>query len=221
MNEKLQGKIASIQYEFEPIFWVHSDPEVVLSFAEKKIKNKEASNLESYFCYSSRTPVPESIEVIKKPPLRNNVLKNREDVLSLIGTHDLFVQQHFILEDGSESRGRIADIFTIESTARQLGLSPETDLGNGMIARSVVSSFKVKEIKTLQTISNEKVFTLEDKSLFIKSFSTHFMANWAALNYSDFCTRGLHKELGKPPVEDAMFLAEQAWDHLVEIVGLE
>lgn len=52
------------------------------------------------------------------------------------------------------------------------------------------------------------------KSKFISLFIIQFLASWMANNYSDFCARGLQKELETPPVEDAMFLAEKAWNEV-------
>ena len=65
----------------------------------------------------------------------------------------------------------------------------------------------------------DKIFTAEDELVFKQRFAIQFMANWVANHYDDFCTRGLHKELHNPPVEDAIFLAQKAWEHLVETVG--
>lgn len=68
---------------------------------------------------------------------------------------------------------------------------------------------------------NDKIFTAQDKSKFMKDFATQFLASWAASKYDDFCTRGLHEELRKPPVEDAIHMAAVAWSHLVETVGVK
>ena len=138
--EQLDGKIATIQVDFEPIFWTHDDPEVILSFAEKKVDSLEPS---SFIRYSSRTP----IEGCQQSVFGRFVLDSRKVALELIGTHDLIVQQHRLLENGKESIGAIADIFTIESTKKQLGISPSSELGGGMTALHPVSRFKVKQIK--------------------------------------------------------------------------
>lgn len=65
-----------------------------------------------------------------------------------------------------------------------------------------------------------EIFSKDDELIFKQRFAIQFIANWAAINYSDFCTRGLHKELHTPPIEDAIFLAQKSWDHLVDTVGL-
>lgn len=57
-----------------------------------------------------------------------------------------------------------------------------------------------------------------DRALFIREYATHFVAAWTARHYEDYCARDLHDELGKPPWEDALFCAEEAWEHLNSIV---
>jgi hypothetical protein len=147
--KKLQGNIASIQVGFEPVFWVHSDPEVLLSFAEKKVKckDRDADKYQRTIHYSSR----DKIEGVDPQPLIGNYrLESREQALTLIGTHDLIVQEIFILDDGRESCGNIADIFTIKETTEQISTKPITELGGGIYASSPVAHFKVKKIKCKQ-----------------------------------------------------------------------
>lgn len=50
------------------------------------------------------------------------------------------------------------------------------------------------------------------KEEFIRLFVVQFLASWTANNYADFCNRGLQKSLENPPVEDAFFLADAAWN---------
>jgi hypothetical protein len=50
---------------------------------------------------------------------------------------------------------------------------------------------------------------------FIQQYVTNFLASYAAVNYSDHCLRGWEKF--SHPVEDASFLAEQAWEELVRL----
>lgn len=137
---KLDGKIATIQVDFEPIFWTHNDPEVILTFAEKKVSSLEPS---SFIRYSSRA----RIEGCQQSVFGRYVLDSRKDALKLVGTYDLIVQQYSLLENGKESFGNIADIFTIESTKKQLGIPSSSEIGGGMTAINPVSRFKVKEIK--------------------------------------------------------------------------
>ncbi len=53
------------------------------------------------------------------------------------------------------------------------------------------------------------------------AFIAHYAAAWlAAMSvhvYDDCCSRGDHSRQDKPPVEDAVFCAEAAWDHLIHI----
>lgn len=47
---------------------------------------------------------------------------------------------------------------------------------------------------------------------YIETFVINFVSVWTAKNYTDYCSRGLHKELENPPFEDALFLAQETWD---------
>ena len=67
---------------------------------------------------------------------------------------------------------------------------------------------------------DEKYFTESDKDRFIKQYIVSFMASYTADKYEDYCISGRHNELDKSPVEDAHHLAEEAWDHMVEVIGL-
>lgn len=58
------------------------------------------------------------------------------------------------------------------------------------------------------------VFT---RDVFIRDYVTNFLATWTAQHFSDFCARNLHAELGRPPWEDALHCAGEAWDHMIEI----
>ena len=61
------------------------------------------------------------------------------------------------------------------------------------------------------------LFSKDDEEKFKKDFAIQFMAGWAASNYNEYCSEGIWVELGKPPVEDAIFLADRAWSHMVTI----
>jgi hypothetical protein len=52
-----------------------------------------------------------------------------------------------------------------------------------------------------------------EKKAFRENFISTFCATWCANNYLQYCMEGKQKELGKPPVEDAAFLADEAWEH--------
>ena len=54
-----------------------------------------------------------------------------------------------------------------------------------------------------------------NESDFKSNFISTFLATYCAVNYADFCARGLHKELEHPPVEDAVFLANTAWEEMI------
>lgn len=49
------------------------------------------------------------------------------------------------------------------------------------------------------------------KEEFIERYATTFLATYAAVNYDDNCMRG---KSAQHPVEDAFFLAREAWDEV-------
>ena len=57
------------------------------------------------------------------------------------------------------------------------------------------------------------------KQEFIEQYKVTFLATWAAKNYEDYCMRGIQEQLETPPVEDAQFLAEAAWEEMKSILG--
>lgn len=63
----------------------------------------------------------------------------------------------------------------------------------------------------------EKLFESYDESSFKKQFITNFLAAWVAENYAECCSRERHAELSNPPVEDAVMLADAAWDRMCEV----
>ncbi len=58
-----------------------------------------------------------------------------------------------------------------------------------------------------------------DKETFINNYVTTFLATWTANEYPMACMTGTHKKLHEPPVEDAYFLAEKAYEHIQKIKG--
>ena len=52
---------------------------------------------------------------------------------------------------------------------------------------------------------------------FKKQFTTNFVSTWVANNYDDACMRGQHNRLREPPFEDAFHLADEAWEHYMEL----
>lgn len=51
------------------------------------------------------------------------------------------------------------------------------------------------------------------KPEFIDQYVVTFFATWAANRYDHACSCGQHETLEKPPVEDAIYLAEAVWEH--------
>jgi len=47
---------------------------------------------------------------------------------------------------------------------------------------------------------------------FIRRYVIQFCASYVANNYDQNCREGLHEQSRKPPVEDAIHLAEAAWE---------
>lgn len=52
---------------------------------------------------------------------------------------------------------------------------------------------------------------------FKDQFKVTFLATWAATNYNDYCMNNMQEQLSHPPVEDAIFLADEAWQKLQSI----
>lgn len=57
-----------------------------------------------------------------------------------------------------------------------------------------------------------------DEQRFKEQFIASFLASWCAVNYTEYCVQGAQKLLGKPPVEDAIHLADEAWKHYYGVV---
>ena len=49
-----------------------------------------------------------------------------------------------------------------------------------------------------------------NKSKFVSDYVSNFCSTWAAINYDNFCIASKQDCLAKPPVEDAVFLAEES-----------
>ena len=62
---------------------------------------------------------------------------------------------------------------------------------------------------------NEQLFkqTDEDELHFKRQFAIQFLASWAATNFREYCARGMCDELETPPVAEAEYLAQKAWDY--------
>lgn len=57
---------------------------------------------------------------------------------------------------------------------------------------------------------------LISEQAFKTQFIASFLAAWVAKHYDMACARGEHDKLGRPPVEDAQFLADEAWKELAK-----
>ncbi len=62
---------------------------------------------------------------------------------------------------------------------------------------------------------NKELFkqTDEDELHFKRQFAIQFLASWTAVHYTEYCGRGMQEELERPPVSDAEYLAQKAWDY--------
>ena len=67
---------------------------------------------------------------------------------------------------------------------------------------------------------SEPLFTEADELTFRKAFAVQFLASYCAVNYNDYCSRGMQDMQGKPPVEDAEFLSKEAWEHWKNIMSI-
>ena len=56
---------------------------------------------------------------------------------------------------------------------------------------------------------NDTLFRSEDERAFKQQFVTQFLASWTAIYYVEYSTKGV---LEHPPVEDAAYLAQKAWE---------
>ena len=51
-----------------------------------------------------------------------------------------------------------------------------------------------------------------NEQLFKQQFIACFCASWCANNYDEMCANNKHEWLNHPPIEDAGFLAQKAWE---------
>jgi hypothetical protein len=162
----LEGKLASVQAEFEPIFWVHTDPAKILRFAEESVcgrlefesELKEAQESISSPAISKQVGVMLRAEYAGKIQSRidgktlvysrhedihsgNKSVITREEALSLVGIESFRVQ-----DCTDDMSGPVAEIFTIDATREQVA-GPEFIDVEPFIARRVTTSFDVREIQ--------------------------------------------------------------------------
>ena len=50
------------------------------------------------------------------------------------------------------------------------------------------------------------------KNEFVYEFVRNFIATWCANNYERCCANNSHSMLYNPPIEDAIYIAEQVWE---------
>ena len=74
---------------------------------------------------------------------------------------------------------------------------------------AICSTEAIKTIKENIKINKLKKM---DKQTFVNNYISTFLATWTANHYEEYIMNNKHGDLGKPPVEDAMFLANEAWD---------
>ncbi len=55
-----------------------------------------------------------------------------------------------------------------------------------------------------------------NEEIFKTQFIASFLAAWVAQHYDMACACGEHDKLSNPPVEDAEFLAGEAWQRIQE-----
>lgn len=55
-----------------------------------------------------------------------------------------------------------------------------------------------------------------NEKTFKENYISTFLASWAAQNYEDYCILGKQEDLKKPPIEDAVYLADCAWNVFLE-----
>lgn len=59
-----------------------------------------------------------------------------------------------------------------------------------------------------------------DQDKFCEQFVAVFCASWCAKHYEDVCINNEQERLEKPPIEDAVYLADCAWTEYVNVIGL-
>ena len=156
----LDGKLASVQAEFEPIFWVHIDPEKILRFAEESVCGRlefehELNEVQESISSSTilkQVGVMLQAEYVDKiqslidgktlvySKSESDAVITREEALSLVGKESFRVQ-----DCTDDISGPVAEIFTIDETIEQI-FGPEFIDVQPFVAKRV-TSFSVREIQ--------------------------------------------------------------------------
>lgn len=63
---------------------------------------------------------------------------------------------------------------------------------------------------------NDTLFRSEDERAFKQQFVTQFLASWTAVYYAEYSAKGV---LEHPPVKDAAYLAQKAWEEWCVMVN--
>lgn len=64
------------------------------------------------------------------------------------------------------------------------------------------------------------LFSADYEDDFKRLFVIQFLSSYVANNFQEACVTGRHQSLRQPPVEDAKLLANAAWEHWVQLIGL-
>ena len=67
-------------------------------------------------------------------------------------------------------------------------------------------------------VASHALFGMGDEREFKRQFAVQFLASWAATHYTEYCARGMQETLETPPVEDAEYLAQKAWEQWCSII---
>ena len=65
---------------------------------------------------------------------------------------------------------------------------------------------------------SQNLFGMGDEREFKRQFAVQFLASWVATHYTEYCARGMQETLETPPVEDAEYLAQKAWEQWCSII---
>lgn len=153
----IEGKLASVQAGFEQCFWVHFDPEVILTFAEQSvcgrldfeyeirkipdIARNIVPKLEEEYKEKAKGMVQGKTLIYSKHD-KNHTQITRDEAISLVGKESFRVQDRT-----NNYRGQVADVFTIAETIEQT-TGPAEEIIEPFVAKRVTASFKLKEIPT-------------------------------------------------------------------------
>lgn len=72
--------------------------------------------------------------------------------------------------------------------------------------------------ETVVEVASHALFDMGDEMAFRRQFAVQFLASWAAMHYTEYCAKGMQETLETPPVEDAEYLAQKAWEQWCSII---